>query len=57
MKGYFLEEMMFLSKIFFKILFLELFVIIIIKYYEEIVSLIVYSIGDIEKLFILLDIR
>lgn len=48
---------MLLSKTFLKILFPELLATTIIKHYEEIVSLIVHSIGDIEKLLILLDTR
>lgn len=52
MKGYFLEEMMILSKTFLKILFPELLVTTIIKHYQEIISLIIHSIDDIEQLLI-----
>lgn len=52
MKGYFLEEMMLLSKTFLKILFPELLATTVIKHYQEIVSLTVHSNGDIEKLLI-----
>lgn len=55
MKGYFLEEMMLLSKTFLKTLFPELLATTIIEHYQEIVSLIVHSIGDIEMCSYLLD--
>jgi len=49
MKGSFLEEML-LSNTFLKILFPEWRATTIIKHFQEIVSLIVHSNGDIEKL-------
>lgn len=43
---------MILSKTFLKILFPELLVTTIIKHYQEIIRMIIHSIGDIEKLLI-----
>lgn len=43
---------MLLSKTFLKILFPQLLATTVIKHYQEIVSLIVHSNGDIEKLLI-----